>query len=454
MYALPREIIQEITSRGSIEFAQTLRLTCRRFAGFIEPAKANLLIYGALHGALELCKIGLLRNNDKRFICVLAALHGHVEILAWARVNNFRWDSGVCAAAAGGGHLEVLKWLRGEPNLAAEGHFGTNRPGVCPWNEGTCTHAARKGHLEILKWAREHGCPWGDRTAMKAVKAERVEILEWMKANLGLAFGPEKRRIAICKWETHIYKKAADTGSVKVLAWIRESMLSDDSPDMESANREWEACTLQISLKMGHLEVVKWLRGELIRNIAESRDGVKLSTCDFHIHKRAASHGHLDILKWHWEEVVPDQDEKTRFQWEYRVTKMAATEGHLEVLVWFREARGKQVPEWDMYVCCKAIHKRHFKVLEWLRSVSGDMPLWDKCLSETAASRGCLEVLKWFKDTAGVTYVWSGPVCEAAAKKERLEVLRYLIESGCSWTPGDMSAYSVRTTKYLRALGY
>ncbi|KAJ8608816.1 hypothetical protein CTAYLR_009355 [Chrysophaeum taylorii] len=75
----------------------------------------------------------------------VAARHGRLEVLQWARANGYSLNEWTCANAATGGHLEVLKWARAND---------------CPWDEWTCAAAARSGHLELLQWARSNGCPW------------------------------------------------------------------------------------------------------------------------------------------------------------------------------------------------------------------------------------------------------------------------------------------------------
>jgi len=73
----------------------------------------------------------------------------------------------VCKVAAFHGHLAVLQWAR------AHG---------CPWDEKTCAYAARNGHLAVLQWARAHGCPWDEGTcAMAAQKKRRFDVLQWVQ---------------------------------------------------------------------------------------------------------------------------------------------------------------------------------------------------------------------------------------------------------------------------------
>ena len=69
--------------------------------------------------------------------CYIAAEHGHVHVLEWARYQGVHWNNQTCAAAAGAGKLEVLLWLRQKG---------------CAWDERTCEAAAWAGQIEVLKW--------------------------------------------------------------------------------------------------------------------------------------------------------------------------------------------------------------------------------------------------------------------------------------------------------------
>jgi hypothetical protein len=40
--------------------------------------------------------------------CYIAALHGHLKILKWARKHGCSWNSGTCTLAGANGHFEAL----------------------------------------------------------------------------------------------------------------------------------------------------------------------------------------------------------------------------------------------------------------------------------------------------------------------------------------------------------
>src|SRR6185369_5548540 len=84
---------------------------------------------------------------NKNYVCYIAAQNGWLDLLKWARQNEYPWNSWTCSDAALNGHLEVLKWAR---------------QNGCEWNSIVCSYAAENGHLEVLKWAKLKGCDWNN----------------------------------------------------------------------------------------------------------------------------------------------------------------------------------------------------------------------------------------------------------------------------------------------------
>ena len=48
-------------------------------------------------------------------------------------------------------------------------------------NEYVCTTAADHGYLDILIWARENGCPWTEETYKRAHESGQIKVLEWLE---------------------------------------------------------------------------------------------------------------------------------------------------------------------------------------------------------------------------------------------------------------------------------
>ena len=125
--------------------------------------------YAALGGNLDVVQWA--RGNDyywNSITCSNAALNGHLHVLQWLRKNGCKWDRWTCATSALNGHLEVLQWARDNG---------------CVWDRLTCWYAAENGHLSVLKWARENGCDWDQMVYVNALKNGHLEVLEWARTN-------------------------------------------------------------------------------------------------------------------------------------------------------------------------------------------------------------------------------------------------------------------------------
>lgn len=128
-------------------------------------------------------------------ICETAAINNHLEVLKWARANNYPWDERTCSGAAENGHLQLLQWARtnGCPwdvwtchSAAVEGHLEVLQwahVNGCPWNEDTCKYAAEHGNLKVLQWAHVNGCPWDESTCRAAAANDHIALLLWAHAN-------------------------------------------------------------------------------------------------------------------------------------------------------------------------------------------------------------------------------------------------------------------------------
>ena len=106
-----------------------------------------------------------------------AAGGGHLEVLMWARENDFAWDGSTCASAAAEGHRGVLKWARANEY---------------PWNAVTCAKAASET-LEVLKWARANGCEWDATTCAKAAEGD-TRMLRWARQRMPVGRSHASRR--------------------------------------------------------------------------------------------------------------------------------------------------------------------------------------------------------------------------------------------------------------------
>ena len=135
-------------------------------------------------------------NKIKRKLtCNELAFNGYLDLLKWAKLNEWDWYPSTCASAAVGGHLEVLKWLRSNG---------------CPWNSKTCRSATYGGHLDVLKWARENGCEWDAMVCAEAAKRGDLDLLKWLRSNG-------------CEWDANTCGYAAYGGS-ELSSFARKSI--------------------------------------------------------------------------------------------------------------------------------------------------------------------------------------------------------------------------------------
>jgi len=126
----------------------------------------------------------------------------------------------------------------------------------------------------------------------------------------------------------------------------------------------------------------------------------------------AAGGGHLEVLKWARGEGCP---------WNERTCAAAAEGGHLEVLKW---ARARGCP-WDEDTCLYAALNGHLAVLRWARAEGCP---WIAGTCSWAAENGHLHVLKWARAHG---CPWDEMTCAMAAAGGHLEVLQWARAQGC-----------------------
>ncbi len=153
----------------------------------------NRIIVKALIIFNCLAKLKIAKENDCKFelVCFYASIYGHLDILKWARENNYHWDSLICTNAAFYGHFELLKWAH---------------ENGCRWNSDTCANAARNGYLEILKWAIANGCKWTAETCSNAAAGGYLDVLKWARGNG-------------CDWDVTVCSNAKNNGHLELLKW-------------------------------------------------------------------------------------------------------------------------------------------------------------------------------------------------------------------------------------------
>ncbi|SPN79683.1 Ankyrin repeat-containing protein [Brazilian cedratvirus IHUMI] len=103
------------------------------------------------------------------YVCDLAAEHGRLEILKWAREIDSERDATVLYNSAEQGHLEILKWALENGYEMYVDVFYT---------------AAEKGQFAILKWLVENFPSfWDEGVLHAAIQTRQVEIIKYIINN-------------------------------------------------------------------------------------------------------------------------------------------------------------------------------------------------------------------------------------------------------------------------------
>lgn len=124
-------------------------------------------------GALDTLRdsVNALRLWDPQWTLV-AARHGHWNVLEWVHSEGHAFHPNCCVAASEGGWYRLLRWMRSEARL--------------PWGPSSvevCRNAARDGDLDTLMWAHLSGCAWDEGVTEAATRAGHLTVLAWLREN-------------------------------------------------------------------------------------------------------------------------------------------------------------------------------------------------------------------------------------------------------------------------------
>jgi len=184
-------------------------------------------------------------SNTSR-ICTIAVRQNRLDVLEWARLQHYRWDSSTTAAAAAnlslvrsmfergcpmdhktpdsaavGGHVAVIEWansvnVRGsqamiEHIVRRNDHalFVQCIPffsHIASWRADALHAAATCGHLQLLQRFHEDKYPMTPRVCSTAALNGHLDIIQWMY---------DKTEIP-----TELDLKAAQNGHKNVITWL------------------------------------------------------------------------------------------------------------------------------------------------------------------------------------------------------------------------------------------
>ena len=262
----------------------------------------------------------------------------------------------------------------------------------CIINASACAAAARGGQLETLEWLRERGVPWDKQVSYNAALRGHLALLEWARAHKSPLPAPER-------------------------GWGKREGFNP----------------LCAAARGGHIEVLKWLRGQDIQHRQNE------------VTQSAAAAGHFDVLMWLIQTAKFSVDADA-------LLAEAAEHGHLDIVMWCAGKAGRACPYLN------AIRNGHIRVLEYLRDQ--EMVTFSGQSIEAAVEAGQLEMLVWLREVAGCP--WDYNTAFKAAKSGHLNVLKYVVEHGCPLTPGPFENHlnlhataivHTEVVKYLIGLG-
>ncbi len=162
-------------------------------------ASNNILIKSLiLFDCLSLLELARKNGCNLYNVYGLAAFHGNLEILKWAKDKGFEFNSRYVVHVIQNGHLEVLKWMHD--------NYYINQL----LRENMCNYAASSGQLDILKWTHENGYKWDASTCSNAALSGNVECLKYLRLNK-------------CEWNKYVHQNANNYGHKELLEWAMEN---------------------------------------------------------------------------------------------------------------------------------------------------------------------------------------------------------------------------------------
>jgi ankyrin repeat protein len=274
-------------------------------------------------------------HTHHRYVHGLVVRHGNIELLEYVMnalnvTNVSTTDVEPCIIAAKHGHREMLQYL-------IDRDF--------PWDSRITSVAASNGHFDLVKYILEIPGSHHDSIGLEIVSSNRnehdkIEMLKYL-VEKGIAFD-----------QYYIYKKAASMGCIEVLKYIRSVGCVIGREVYSSA------------IYAGKLDVIKYLESIDIRNnndyilAAESgqfeifKHVYTLGHNDLYLFYRAVHGGNIDIVKFLYSQGCP---------WDEYACQIAASRGYFDILKYLHENGCL----WNDDVTYGAAEKGNLKVLNY-----------------------------------------------------------------------------------------
>lgn len=375
---LPKDILIYILSWAQ---GSAARHVCKRWRALIPPRKHRINDYVTRIELLQWARANNYSWNANTAYTIIT--YGNLTTLKWAHANGCPLFTQSAIDAARANRLSMLEWLylmgyHGGVYTFNGAALNNNRRMIRflrannrPWDAQTCTSAALKGNLPLLKWLRHHGCPWDEYVFVAAIRSRNLDVMKYVDDNgcprgsniMNYATGLHANLDALIwmrsrgfEWTSHLCTIAAVWNELGILAWaIDNGCPVDDMIIADAANNG--------NIK---LDTVKWLRSR----------GYPWHTA---VCSNAAKNGRMDIIAWAYENGCP---------WDVHTCAYTASCGNLANLQWLR-ARGCP---WDVKTCYNAV--RCIDILSWAHE--NGCP-WNESVFRYAVGYGTLEVYEYLK---------------------------------------------------------
>jgi hypothetical protein len=211
----------------------------------------------------------------------------------------------------------------GECNKLAEVQY--RHAQGCPWPCWLPERAAMRGYFELVRFCYERDCPWDGDT------------------------------------EDHALRCAAESDNVELVAWLLQQL------DMAAS-----AGVMSAAAAEGQTAMCQFLRSQQCPWDEESTN-------------KAASGGHIDLLRWLVDNGCP--------WWERQLCLAAAYGGSIQVLTYLQQQRYASAPLLTDMLATAGAHSK-LAAAKWLREQGAEWPVlskrqsWDREVLEWAVAEG------------------------------------------------------------------
>ncbi|OWY97630.1 hypothetical protein PHMEG_00031794 [Phytophthora megakarya] len=322
-----------------------------------------------------------------------------------------RWEfNNVTGQVAACGDLETLKWL-------IESYYPDE------FLTEVVTQASDNGHLHILTWLwenhRNRGY-WGGAELCHAMENKHYEVVQWLRSHVAIQYENAQSLIRL----------AAADGDIKLVQFLRENFDVEIIPALHTA-----VCNHQYDAVLWILNTYKCadLAADSMYSTAAAIGDLDMVKIMFEHgsveHKealfKAASHGHLHIVKWLHEEKGVSLDG----EWLETTMSDSYVKIPMDVIKYFHQSTANFVPRCAMDA---AVESGRVEFAEWVWVNSNARIPCSQQAIDLAARRGSLEMVQWLHEHYS-RKLGSGTM-HYAAENGHLEVVKWLHQNrseGC-----------------------